>query len=494
VRTQLTPVLVYFPATPSPDRSGAELDICLRTYVCRILVAIGVLLAITGALGFVSCYKRMLSGMLFTELMLVMIFIILYIAFVVAFLMAVGAQSPVDKGVDSAWNQGMRRDLFEKDTPGDRWCRLNTDLVGPCKRFYNKAGEAVRRSQQGTLSSCNMSVTEMALDCPSAERTCRTSNQPKNIGKFGRECTLCDLECKAAVKTKIKDALDPAVLGNWVLFAILVIDVMLINFLLGETLRMRSHVMFGYALNTLIFVTCMVVVLFLGVVISRMEGGCSASVDCTSWSIAGSFIIVFGLMIISAVAVFGLWSENDLVLRLANFLFILSGFLLLLVAIVLAMASGAISDVNAYYEEHWPDVRDELNHNGYCDDLDCLAHNGTWVRTGEGSYGAPVGKCSLHPVPHPKSPNVEIDPCVSRIEAATEEEAVSICAVASVVVLGMMATIYFNFRGIKQLSKLGDYQDGVMGEITETRAAMMAEQAKVLAERNKLESKINAER
>ena len=73
------------------------------------------------------------------------------------------------------------------------------------------------------------------------------------------------------------------------------------------------------------------------------------------------------------------------------------------------------------------------------------------------------------------------------------KEAVSIVSAAFVVIICMMAAIYFNLRGIKQLNSLGDYQDVVMGEVTEARATMM-QQAKVLAKRNALENKIASEK
>ena len=80
------------------------------------------------------------------------------------------------------------------------------------------------------------------------------------------------------------------------------------------------------------------------------------------------------------------------------------------------------------------------------------------------------------------------------MEEETKAEAVSIVSAAFVVIICMMAAIYFNMRGIKQLNSLGDYQDAVMGEVTEARAAMMMQQAKVLAERNALENKIASEK
>lgn len=94
----------------------------------------------------------------------------------------------------------------------------------------------------------------------------------------------------------------------------------------------------------------------------------------------------------------------------------------------------------------------------------------------------------------PIAPDPETDLCKVKMEQETEEAAVYIFAWAMVAITGMGSTIYFNLRGIRQLAQLGDYQDKIYGEISEARAAMMMEQAKVLAERNAMEAKINAEK
>ena len=126
------------------------------------------------------------------------------------------------------------------------------------------------------------------------------------------------------------------------------------------------------------------------------------------------------------------------------------------------------------------EIRLDLNAAGFCDfksnggPLDPVDDSGNFIR--------------------PDAPDPETDLCKTKMEFETESAAAWIFSWATVVILGMAATIYFNLRGIKQLSQLGDYQERVMGEVTEARAAMMMEQAKVLAERNALESKISSEK
>ena len=87
------------------------------------------------------------------------------------------------------------------------------------------------------------------------------------------------------------------------------------------------------------------------------------------------------LFISSFLAIFGIQKQNNQFMRIANVLFILFGFLLLLMAIVLSMASGVISDINSYYNDNWPEIRAELNANDYCDDVDPKVSHGLQLQS-----------------------------------------------------------------------------------------------------------------
>lgn len=76
-----------------------------------------------------------------------------------------------------------------------------------------------------------------------------------------------------------------------------------------------------------------------------MSQECPADQSCVSVTILGAFSVIVGMLGISIVTLFGLWRDNMWVLRLSAILYIVFGFFLLMVAILLAMASGAISDL-----------------------------------------------------------------------------------------------------------------------------------------------------
>lgn len=219
--------------------------------------------------------------------------------------------------------------------------------------------------------------------------------------------------------------------------------------------------------------------LLMGVVLSKGISECPANQDCSSGLLVMSFLVIVSLVGISALTIVGLYSDNNLFLRIGALAYVVFGFLLLMVAIVLGMAGGMISDVGAYYNENWPEIRLELNEAGFCD------------QNADGSHIDPVGDDGEYI--RPTAPDPFTDPCKAKMELETESQAVGLFAWATVVIISMAATIYFNLRGIKQLSMLGDYQERIMGDVTEARAAMMMEQAKVLAERNALEQRIAGE-
>ena len=103
--------------------------------------------------------------------------------------------------------------------------------------------------------------------------------------------------------------------------------------------------------------------------IKRVGDDCAVNQDCSSWTFAGIMIVNVVLFKTSLLAIFGIQKQNNQFMRIANVLFILFGFLLLLMAIVLSMASGVISDINSYYDDNWPEIRAELNADDYCDDV-----------------------------------------------------------------------------------------------------------------------------
>lgn len=310
------------------------------------LIVVGAACLFVGGLGLFGCIKRVLSAMILSELLLVGLFIALYIAAVIVFMMASGSTNPIDKGVETAWANGFRRDVFEKDA--DRWCKKNTDLLGPCKLFYETATRQRKMSTQAGDTSCNMTVTEMALDCPAAHATCgRTS-------ALLTPCTECDNECKAKLKEIVKDYLHPAIITNFVLFGTIVLVIILLNYLLEQPLKTGGQLQLGYVLNGSIGVVSFVSMLLMGVLLAKADQECPANQDCTSMVLLSAFFIAISLAGIAVLCIVGLYTDNNLFIRISALLYVFFDFMLLLVAIILAMAGGTITDMGAYYNENWP--------------------------------------------------------------------------------------------------------------------------------------------
>lgn len=62
-------------------------------------------------------------------------------------------------------------------------CTQNTLIVGPCYGFYEDAAAASRRRVGYGAAGCNLTVTEMALDCQAGLDGCRVSRE---------SCQACD--------------------------------------------------------------------------------------------------------------------------------------------------------------------------------------------------------------------------------------------------------------------------------------------------------------
>ena len=310
------------------------------------LVVIGVACFFVGALGLFGVIKRMMAAMLLSELLLVGLFIALYIAAVIVFMMASGSTNPIDKGVDTAWENGIRRDVFEKDA--DRWCKKNTDLLGPCKQFYEDATRVRKMSTQAGDSSCNMTVTQMALDCEGAQNRCGSTTALRT------SCQECDNECVAKVKTIVKEYLQPAITVNFVLFGSIVLVIILLNNLLEQPLKTGSQMQLSYLLNGFIGAVSFVSMLLMGVLLTKADQECPANQDCTSMVLLSAFLITLFLAGTAVVCIAGLYMDNNLFIRLSALAYVFFDFLLLLVAIILAMANGTITDMSTYYNDNWP--------------------------------------------------------------------------------------------------------------------------------------------
>jgi hypothetical protein len=94
--------------------------------------------------------------------------------------------------------------------------------------------------------------------------------------------------------------------------------------------------------------------LLMGVLLAKADQECPANQDCTSMVVLGAFMIIISLVGISVLSIVGLYTDNNLFLRISALLYVIFGFMLLMVAIVFAMAGGTIADMGTYYDDNWP--------------------------------------------------------------------------------------------------------------------------------------------
>lgn len=249
------------------------------------------------------------------------------------------------------------------------------------------------------------------------------------------------------------------------------VNVFWLNILIGEesgTLAKQLGMIFNGIIAAITFVGSV----FTIVMIRQVADDCPPQQECSSWTFSGAMVVLVILFVTSFFAIFGIAKTNNVAMRVANFVFILFGFVLLLMAIVLSMASGLVSDINSYYNDNWSQIRAELNANNYCDDVDPVGENGEIVR--------------------PDTYNPMDDPCKTKIQAETEQSASKVVAAATFVIIFVAVGLYFNQRAMKENNAVLNDLAGQTQEINKAKKAVKEEKASVAAEKAALEAQLAA--
>merc|ERR1711865_169385 len=198
--------------------------------------------------------------------------------------------------------------------------------------------------------------------------------------------------------------------------------------------------------------------------IRQVADECPAGKECTSSSFIGVTLCCIVLMVTAILGLLGVKSTNTLFMRIANVIFIVFSFILLLLAIVMSMASGLVSDINSYYDDNWPAIRAELDVNNYCD----------------AKWDDILDPDPLH------------DPCKPKIQAETEDNAATVVVISAVVIGVLAAAVYFNQRSMEELDALLNDTGELQGQIDKAKGAVKAERTEALKEKKELEQQLAA--
>ena len=482
-----------------------------------------------GVFGILAARLRAVVLMMVSELLLLALFIALYSVTIIAIMLATETTNPVTYAIDKAWDGGFRGEMLELVT--GRWCKEHTGNLGACKSFYADTDLALRRSEP----SCDATVTEMALDCEVGV------GSPCFVSRL--ECQGCDDLCKDKYKDHIMDQMGPAATVSYVVLAFTVVAGALMTYLTGDEAPVGVLAKFGLLVN--LVVVCMA---FLGVVyavfaISGANTECPDGQDCASNTLYVILLVNLALMVVGALAMVGINNGKLLFMRIANLLYVLLSLMLLMMAILLSVAAGTISDLDTYYNDNWVEIRAELDLLEWCDDVDprytadipatCVSPGQTLVNMN--NIGGDGDDCATFfaangPVAGRPSTNEEdctlangaitmadgtptgcvytpwyfegdlirvvtdplIDPCKDKIKAETADSAAIISVIACVTLGFMVAALYFNQKAMKMIKALLDNTAALGRDIDQAKKVVGQAKKDIKKEKEELEAQLRA--
>jgi hypothetical protein len=480
----------------------------------------GSFLVVVGVFGILAAKLRKVTLMMISELVLLALFIALYSVTIITIMLATETTNPVTFAIDKAWAGGFRGEVLETVT--SRWCKEHTGNLGACKLFYEDTEVALRRQEP----RCEATVTEMALDCEVGVGT------PCFVSRL--ECQACDDLCKDKYKDHIMDQMGPAATVSYVVLGFTVVAGSVMTYLTKDEAPEGVIAKLGLLIN--VIVVCMA---FLGMIyaifaITGANTECPSGQDCASATLYAILGVNLGLMLVAVLAALGIQQGKLLFMRIANLLYVLLSLLLLMMAILLSVAAGTISDLDTYYNDNWPRIRAELDVHGWCEDVDptyqedvpatCVSPGLPLINLnnqgGDGddcvSFFAANGPneedctlakgsimmadgtvtgCSYTPwyfqgdlirvVTDPLD-----DPCKEKIKAETASSATVISVIACVTLGFMVAALYFNQKTMKMIKRLLDDTEVLGQNISKAKKQVAQAKKDIKREAEELEQQL----
>lgn len=293
----------------------------------------GGVLAFVGLAGILGAKGRQLWLMMVAEISLILIFVLLYFFTIIAVLLATETHNPVGDAVDTAWKGGLRHEILEYEV--DRYCKKHTGNLGACFAFYKDVDIALKR--QGT--TCPHSITTMALDCE------KGVGDPCFVSRI--ECQACDELCRRTYKQHIMDKIEPAAIVAYFVLAFCVIAGATMTYLIS-TPRVGLAAKFGLIINACVALCSFIGIFFFVYTINTAGEGCPPGQSCAGGTLYVCLFLCVVIMVVSAGAAYSINKSNRGFMRIANALYIALSFIMMMAAILLSVASGAISDIDTY--------------------------------------------------------------------------------------------------------------------------------------------------
>lgn len=331
------------------------------------LLIIGVLMLFVGGTSIFATWKAIWLALLVVELVNVALFFFLFICIMMSLIIATGTRDPVYDGVVQSWREGTHEELVTSGACGEAgaactaWSLAATGADAPGKLCQQSLMPTA--ADQAWFGYNCANITAPALDASANITAAALDVQGALVdscASLAASCTACDAQCQQVAVQNIKDYIVPAAITClcvvFFLFVAVSANTILVN---SDTSTNEGNAMYiGLAVNGFLMVSGLALAIIGLVGMSNASDACPTGQDCTSWASLSVIVLAIFIFITSAIATFGIYIDNSLLIRVADVFLILFGFVLLLAGIVLGMASGTMmDDVNKTYDENYPEIR-----------------------------------------------------------------------------------------------------------------------------------------
>ena len=343
------------------------------------LMAIGFIMMVVGGIALWANSKQIWLVLFVIECFNVALFLFLYIVIVIALMMAMGVTDPVRKATTEGWDEIIPTLTLPGSNPdGDgaaasgTYCQMQSAGTH-CTTYYEGTDSAPFSTAAPCTFGTGFTQMEVLNNCSKLEDlpTTASSSDTTHCPSYKPSCVLCRASCMEAQIDDVKELLLPMSVFVLGLMCYLFIAVVFNNIMIADDDLSDNPIksMIGYIVNGGLLGLSLIMVAIGGMGAAKAADACPGGSDCTPTSTIFIILIGLSLMVLSGIMLFGIKSNNNLLMSVAVLVMVFMAIALVLCAIVLGMSTGVVmDDMDYYYDTQYPKLRSALEKadNSFC--------------------------------------------------------------------------------------------------------------------------------